>query len=49
MFFETGSFTFSDERSNRNYIRLEYSVIAKSLITEGIDKIARAVPGARVS
>ena len=49
VFFETGGFTFSDERSNRNHIRLGYSVIDRSLITEGIDKIARAVPDARVS
>ena len=49
VFFETGGFTFSDERNNRNNIRLGYSVIEKSLITEGIDKIAKAVPHARVS
>ena len=49
VFFETGGFTFSDERNNRNHIRLGYSVIEKSLITEGIDKIAKAVPHARVS
>ena len=49
VFFETGGFTFSDERNNRNHIRLGYSVIEKSLIPEGIDKIARAVPDARVS
>ena len=48
VFFETGGFTFSDERSNRNHIRLGYSVIGKSLIPEGIDKIAKAVPDARV-
>ena len=49
VFFETGGFTFSDERNNRNHIRLGYSVIEKSLIAEGIDKIAKAVPNARVS
>ena len=51
VFFETGGFTFSDERNNRNHIRLGYSVIEKSLITEGIDKIAiaKAVPNARDS
>ena len=49
VFFETGGFTFSDERNNRNHIRLGYSVIEKSLLTEGIDKIAKAVPNARVS
>lgn len=48
VFFETGGFTFSDERSNRNHIRLGYSVIGDSLIAEGIDKIAKAVPDARV-
>ena len=46
VYFETGGFTFSDERNNRNHIRLGYSVIAESLITEGIEKIARALPGA---
>lgn len=49
VFFETGGFTFSDERNNRNHIRMGYSVIEKSLIPEGIDKIARAVPAARIS
>ena len=49
VFFETGGFTFSDERNNLNHIRLGYSVIEKSLIAEGIDKIAKAVPDARVS
>ena len=49
VFFETGGFTFSDERNNRNHIRLGYSVIEKSLIAEGIGKIAKAVPNARVS
>ena len=47
VFFETGGFTFSDERNHRNHIRLGYSVIAKSRISEGIDKIANAVPEAR--
>ena len=46
VFFETGGFTFSDERSNRNHIRLGYSVIGKSLIADGIEKIANAVPEA---
>ena len=49
VFFETGGFTFSDERSNRNHIRLGYSVIDEALIAEGIDRIARAVPEARQS
>ena len=48
VFFETGGFTFSDERNNRNHLRLGYSVIGKSLIPEGIGKIAKAVPCARV-
>ena len=43
VFFETGGFTFSDEQSNRNHIRLGYSVIDEALIPEGIDRIARAV------
>ena len=47
VFFETGGFTFSDEQSNRNHIRLGYSVIDAALIAEGIDRIARAVPEAR--
>ena len=47
VFFETGGFTFSDERNNRNHIRLGYSVIDESLIPEGIEKIAQAVPAAR--
>ena len=46
VFFETGGFTFSDEQSNRNHIRLGYSVIDEALIPEGIDRIARAVPKA---
>ena len=29
VFFETGGFTFSDERNNRNHIRLGYSVIGR--------------------
>ena len=47
VFFETGGFTFSDRIHNRNHIRLGYSVINESLIPEGIDKIAQAVPAAR--
>ena len=47
VFFETGGFTFSDEHGHRNHIRLGYSVIDEALIPEGIDRIARAVPGAR--
>ncbi|MDE2789249.1 MAG: PLP-dependent aminotransferase family protein [Paracoccaceae bacterium] len=43
VFFETGGFTFSDERNNRNHIRLGYSVIRRSLIPEGIGKISRAL------
>ena len=46
VFFETGGFTFSDEGSNRNHIRLGYSVIDEALIAEGIDRIARAIPEA---
>ena len=46
VFFETGGFTFSDEQSNRNHIRLGYSVIDAALIPEGIERIARAVPEA---
>ena len=46
VYFETGGFTFSDERNNRNHIRLGYSVIAESRIPEGIEKIARALPEA---
>lgn len=49
VFFETGGFTFSDERGNRNHIRLGYSVIDEALIPEGIDRIARGVPEARQS
>ena len=47
VFFETGGFTFSDERNNRNHVRLGYSVIGTSLIADGIDRIAAAVPEAR--
>ena len=47
VFFETGGFTFSDRIHNRHHIRLGYSVIDESLIPEGIDKIAQAVPAAR--
>ena len=46
VFFETGGFTFSDETSNRNHMRLGYSVIGRSRIREGIDLIARALPEA---
>ena len=46
VFFETGGFTFADEQSNRNHIRLGYSVIDEALIAEGIDRIARAAPDA---
>ena len=46
VFFETGGFTFSDQRINSNHIRLGYSVIAESLISEGIERIAKAVPQA---
>ena len=49
VFFETGGFTFSDERNNRNHIRLGYSAIERSLIPEGIDKIAKALPDALAS
>ena len=49
VFFETGGFTFSDETSNRNHIRLGYSLVEKSLIPEGIDIIAKALPDAQVS
>ena len=43
VYFETGGFTFSDERRNRNHIRLGYSAIDQSLIPEGIAKIAAAL------
>ena len=46
VYFETGGFTFADERNNRNHLRLGYSVIKRSLIAQGIDMIARAVPNA---
>lgn len=46
VYFEAGGFTFSDERNNRNHIRLGYSAIGRSLIAEGIGKIARALPDA---
>ena len=46
VFFEAGGVTFSDEQSNRNHIRLGYSVIDEALIADGIDRIARAVPKA---
>ena len=46
VYFETGGFTFPDERNNRNHLRLGYSVIKRSPIPEGIDRIARAVPDA---
>ena len=48
VFFETGGFTFSDEKSNRNHIRLGYSLVEKSLIPEGIDIIAKVLPDAQV-
>ena len=47
VFFETGGFTFSDEKSNRNHIRLGYSLVEKSLIPEGIDIIAKVLPDAQ--
>ena len=46
VYFETGGFTFSDERRNRNHIRLGYSAIDRSLIAEGIARIADAVSNA---
>ena len=46
VYFETGGFTFSDERNNRNHIRLGYSVIGETLIPEGVEKIANLVPEA---
>ena len=48
VFFETGGFTFADERNNRNHLRLGYSVIDKSFIPEGIGRIANALPKALV-
>jgi len=46
VFFETGGFTFADERNNRNHIRLGYSAIAESLVPGGITRIANALPRA---
>ena len=46
VYFETGGFTFADERNNRNHMRLGYSAIGTPLIEEGIDRIARALPEA---
>ena len=46
VYFETGGFTFADERQNRHHLRLGYSVIKRSRIAEGIGKIAAAVPHA---
>ena len=46
VYFETGGFTFADERHNRHHLRLGYSVIKRSRIAEGIAKIAAAVPDA---
>ena len=46
VYFESGGFTFADERNNRNHVRLGYSVIGKSLIPDGIKRIANAVPRA---
>ena len=43
VYFETGGFTFADERRNRNHIRLGYSAIDQPLIPEGIEEIARAL------
>ena len=40
VYFETGGFTFADERNNRNYIRLGYSAIDRARIAEGIARIA---------
>ena len=42
VYFETGGFTFADERRHRNHIRLGYSVIEESRIPDGIDIIANA-------
>ena len=49
VFFETGGFTFAGSKSNRNHVRLGYSLVDKSLIPEGIDIIATALPDAQVS
>ena len=46
VYFETGGFTFSDQRNNRNHIRLGYSAIDRFLIVEGIGKIAMELRGA---
>ena len=46
VFFETGGFTFADERNHRNHIRLGYSVIERTSIPEGIAIIANAVSSA---
>ena len=46
VYFETGGFTFADERGNRNHLRLGYSAIDRGLIPEGIARIAGALPGA---
>ena len=46
VYFETGGFTFADERHNRHHLRLGYSVIKRARIGEGIGKIAEAVPHA---
>lgn len=43
IYFETGGSTFSNERNNRNHIRLGYSAISQSLIAWGIGRIARGV------
>ena len=43
VYFETGGFTFSDERRNRNHVRLGYSAIHRSLIEDGIGRIAKAL------
>ena len=47
VFFEVGGMAFADERLNRNHVRLGFSVIDASLIPEGIDRIAKAIPDAR--
>ena len=46
VYFETGGFTFADERANRNHVRLGYSAIDRSRIADGIDRIAKALHGA---
>ena len=45
VYFETGGFTFADERNNRNYIRLGYSAISRALIADGIARIAIELGG----